>query len=118
MGIENEISTGNEGRSQYDYNTFIGTNLPTRTVDKLRDFQRRYRMKTRTQAMQQLLDIGFFVESKLGLVSSVTNEELEEIKGQIESRQIVDYVANLDLRQFNLLMNIFKDEEQARFRNK
>lgn len=116
--MENEISTGNEGKPQYDYNTFIGTNLPTRTVDKLRDFQRRYRLKTRTQAMQQLLDIGFFVESKLGLVNSITNEELEEIKEQIESRQIVDYVAHLDLRQFNLLMNIFKDEETARFKSK
>jgi hypothetical protein len=100
-----------------EYKSFIGMNLPISTIEKVNNFQERYKVPNRGEAIKQLVDLALFVESKTGLVDSISNEELETIKEQIEKGQIVDYFAHMDKRKFSVLVSILRDEEKARSAN-
>lgn len=116
--MEDTISSRNQGGLSYEYKTTLSLSIPTSYMDRIRDFQQRYRIKQKNWAVMQLLDLGLFVESKLGLVQSIKNEELEELKEQIENGQIIDYVEKMDLSRFRVLVDIMKQEEQARFKSR
>jgi hypothetical protein len=101
-----------------EYKVFTGVNLPISLLERIKDFQKRYRIKEKTGAMQQLLETALYVESKLGLVNSISSEELINIKEQLETGQLVDYFARMNQQKFSLLVNILKDEEKIRNRKK
>ena len=96
------------------YKSVVGLYLPIEKIEKVEDFRKRYKTKTRSAAIEEILDLGLFVESKLGLVESIPNEDLETLREQIESGQIVDYVSRMDLNKFRILVDIMKTEEKAR----
>ena len=97
-----------------EYKVFTGVNLPISLLERIKDFQKRYRIKEKSEAIQQLLNTALFIESKLGLVDSISSDELTNIKEQLETGQLVDYFARMELKKFNILVNILRDEEKAR----
>lgn len=97
-----------------EYKTFTGVNLPISLLERIKDFQKRYRIKEKSEAIQQLLNTALFIESKLGLVNSISSDELANIKEQLETGQLVDYFAHMELKKFNILVDILRDEEKAR----
>jgi hypothetical protein len=101
-----------------EYKVFTGVNLPISLLERIKDFQKRYRIKEKTEAMQQLLQTALYVESKLGLVDSISSDELTNIKEQLETGQLVDYFARMNQQKFSLLVNILKDEEKTRNKKK
>jgi hypothetical protein len=101
-----------------EYSTFVGLNLPISFVEKVEGFRKRYKIKTKTDSFQQLIDLALTVESKIGYVESISSEDLKTIKEQIENGQIVDYVMNMEDKKFQLLVNIIEEEDKARQRVK
>jgi Arc/MetJ-type ribon-helix-helix transcriptional regulator len=97
-----------------NYNIFVGLTLPMKTVDKITDLAYRHRIKSRSDVIRQLIDVGLFIESKMGLVETWTSEDMQAIKEQIESGQLVDWVAQLDHKKFQNIMHIFDDETKTR----
>ena len=97
-----------------NYNIFVGVNLPIRSIKKIDDIAYRHRIKSRSNVIRQLIDVGLFIESKMGLVETWTSEDIKAIKEQIETGQLVDWVAELDHKKFENLMHIFDDETKAR----
>jgi hypothetical protein len=101
-----------------EYKVFTGVNLPISLLERIKDFQKRYGIKEKTEAVQQLLNTALFIESKLGLVDSISSEELGNIKEQLETGQLVDYFAHMNQQKFSILINILKDEEKIRNKKK
>jgi hypothetical protein len=97
-----------------DYKTDISMRVPIGFLQKIDEFQERYKQKNRSAALVQLLEIGLFIESKLGLSETWTSQDMQEIKEQLETGQLVDWVAKMDHKRFNTLMNIFREEDKAR----
>ena len=50
----------------------------------------------------------------MGLVETWTSDDMQAIREQIETGQLVDWVAHLDLKKFENIMHIFDDERKAR----
>lgn len=101
-----------------EYKVFTGINLPISLLEKVGRFKERYRIKSKGEAVEQLLETALYIESKLGLVNSISSEELEHIKEQLETGQLVDYFAHMEQRKFSLLMNIVTAEDKARLQKK
>lgn len=97
-----------------EYKQFVGLNIPIRILGKIDELAQRNRLKGRGDAIRQLIDIGLYIESKMGLVETWNSEELENIKSQYKNGQLVDWVAGLNRGEFNTLMHIFEDEKKAR----
>ena len=97
-----------------NYNIFVGLNLPIKSLKKIDEMAYRRRIKSRSNVIRQLIEVGIFIESKMGTVETWTSEDMQAIKEQIETGQLVDWVAHLDLKKFENIMHIFDDERKAR----
>ena len=63
-----------------DYKTDISMRIPVGFLQRIDEFQERYKQRNRSAALVQLLEIGLFIESKLGLSETWTSHDMEEIK--------------------------------------
>jgi metal-responsive CopG/Arc/MetJ family transcriptional regulator len=95
------------------YKVTVSLNLPIKLLEKVDEMTLK-RRKNRSHIIKQLLEVGLFVEEKVGLVETWSSQDIEDIKEQIESGELVDWVAKLDLQKFTTLMHIFTDETKAR----
>jgi metal-responsive CopG/Arc/MetJ family transcriptional regulator len=99
---------------QQDYKVVISLSLPVQLLGKIDELASRHRLKSRSAVIKQLLEVAIFIESKMGLVETWKSEDVESIKEQVESGQLVDWVAQLDHKKFETLMHVFQDETKAR----
>lgn len=96
------------------YKAVISLNLPIKLLEKIDELTYKHRSKNRSSIVKQLIEVGLFVEQKVGLVETWSSKDIEEIKQQIESGDLVDWVSSLELDKFSTLMHIFTDEKKAR----
>lgn len=99
---------------QRDYKVVVSLNLPIKLLGKIDEMASRHRMKNRSEVIKQLLEVGIFIESKMGTVETWTSEDMQAIKEQIETGQLVDWVGELEHKKFENIMHIFDDERKAR----
>ena len=97
-----------------NYKAVVSLNLPMQLLGKIDELTTRRGMKNRSDVIRQLLDVGIFIEGKMGLVETWTSQDMETIREQIETGQLVDWVAHLYLKKFENIMHNFDDERKAR----
>lgn len=89
--------------------------LPNSTLDEIDGIIARHRKRlNKQQVLRQIIDTGMYVEKRLGTVESWTSQDMENLKENLESGELVDWVAALDARKFETFANIFEDERKAR----
>jgi len=95
------------------YKAVISLSLPANLLHEVDELTVRLK-KPRSNVVRQLIDVGLFIERKMGLVETWKSEDIEEIKREYQTGQLVDWIAQLELRDFSALMHIFEDEKKAR----
>ena len=99
---------------EQNYKVVVSLNLPVQLLGKIDELASRHRLKNRSAVIKQLLEVAIFIEGKMGLVETWTSEDIEAIKEQLETGQLVDWVAHLDHKKFETLMHVFKEETKTR----
>ena len=107
-----EGSTGNDG-----YSTTISLVIPINLLKRIEDFGKRNKTK-RSDAIRQLLETALVIEQKVGMVETWSSQDLEDIREQLESGQLVDWVSELPRDRFNTIIHILTDEEKRRGKKK
>ena len=96
-------------------NRVLSMNIPIRQLEKIDEVSQKHRVN-RSETIRQLLDVGLFVESKMGLVESWTSDDIANVKEQFEQGQFVDWLKHMDHKKFQTMMHVFDDERKARLR--
>jgi hypothetical protein len=96
------------------YRTPLTITLDIPTLERVDDIAARRHIRSRVEAIRQLIEMALYIESKIGLVEQVSSDELQGIREQIETGQIVDYFAHMELSRFTILANIISEELKNR----
>lgn len=84
--------------------------------EQVDDFQKRYNIADRSKAIAQLIDAALVLESKMGMAETWTQKDVQEMKQQLETGQMVDWLAQMPWEKFNIIANIVKSEQEIRAR--
>jgi hypothetical protein len=96
------------------YKIPISVKLPIYVVEQIEGFRARHQLRDRSSAISQLIETALYVERKMGLAENWTADDVQEIKKQFETGEMVDWVASLSRDQFNAMYNVLKTENDIR----
>jgi hypothetical protein len=70
--------------------------------------------KTKTEGVKELLKIGLFTFENWTQIQKEPHK-LEELHKQLKEGNLVDFIQNMEHRDFEIMFDIFKTEHKARY---
>lgn len=99
-----------------NYKAVVSVYLPISQLEQIDDFMLRYRRKNKSETIGELITLALDIESRHGDVETFTSEDLKTLREKMEKNQLVDYFKDMDPIKFSMLIDIMRDEEQAKVR--
>ena len=100
-----------------EYNTDIHIRIPIDLDQKIDTYCNTLRKKTKTEGVKELLKIGLFTFENWTLMKKEPHR-LEELHKQLKEGELVDFIQNMEHRDFEIMFDIFKTEHKARYGSK
>ncbi len=94
--------------------TMITFAAPIIYVGRIADFKRRWKLKSRSEVIRQLIDTALFLEKKIAVAETWTSKDLQEIREQLEHGQLVEYFAHMDNKLFHAILEVARNELKIR----
>jgi hypothetical protein len=100
-----------------NYRVDIHIKLPITLDQRLDDFCLRYKKKHKSEAINEILEIGLFVIDKSNEIKNEPSK-FDEVYKQLKEGDLVDQIQNLNERDFRIIYDILKTESAARYGKK
>src|SRR5688500_15328160 len=96
-----------------EYNTDLHVRIPIPLDQKIESYCNTLGKRTKAEGIKELLKIALFTVENWTLIKKEPHK-LEELHKQLKEGELVDYIQNMDLRELEIIFDIFKTEHKAR----
>jgi hypothetical protein len=106
-----------EGRMRKEYNIDLHLRIPIPLDQKIDTYCNTLRKRTKTDGIRELIEIGLFTFENWSKIRRDPHT-LEVLHKQLKEGELVDYIQNMEHRDFEIMFEIFKTEHKARYGSK
>ena len=96
-----------------EYNVDLHVRIPIPLDQRIVSYCNTLRKRNKAEGIKELLEIGLFTFENWTRIKEEPNR-LEELHKQLKEGELVDSIQSMDLREFELMFDIFKTEQKAR----
>ena len=102
-------------KKEYKVDLHVRISIPL--DQKIEVYCNTLRKRTKSEGINELLEIGLFTFENWTLIKKEPHR-LEELHNQLKEGELVDYIQNMEHRDFEIMYDIFKNEYKARYGSK
>ena len=102
-------------KKEYKVDLHVRISIPL--DQKIEVYCNTLRKRTKSEGIKELLEIGLFTFENWTLIKKEPHR-LEELHNQLKEGELVDYIQNMEHRDFEIMYDIFKNEHKARYGSK
>ena len=100
-----------------EYNVDLHVRIPIPLDQRILSYCNRLKKRNKAEGIKELLDIGLFIVENWTQIKKDPNR-IEELHKQFKEGELVDSIQNMDQREFEIMFDIFKTEQKARYGSK
>ena len=100
-----------------EYSIDLHIRIPISLDQRIETYYNTLKRRTKTDAIKELLEIGLFTYENWSQIKKEPNK-LEELHKQMKEGELVDFIQNMEHRDFEIMYDIFKNEHKARYGSK